>query len=87
MTLPGRYLVRKRKTAMNKLTCTLEFNSRQQISESPLNSAGTPILFRHATCRTLGTLSSLYCRCNCEAVLNGERYSFDNYVKNAERVR
>jgi hypothetical protein len=38
-------------------------------------------------CRTLSTAASLDCVCNCEAVIGGRRYSFNKYVRDAERVQ
>ena len=52
------------------------------------NFSFTWVNFRHDDgCKTLRTLSSFDCFCNCEAVIGGERYSFNQYVRNAERVQ
>jgi hypothetical protein len=52
------------------------------------NGSFCPIHFRHDDgCKTLRTASSFDCFCNCEAVISGERYSFDDYVKNAEHAQ
>jgi hypothetical protein len=48
----------------------------------------TWINFQHDDgCPTIRTSSSLDCFCNCEAVIAGQRYSFNKYVRDAERVQ
>ena len=48
------------------------------------NFSFTWVDFRHDDgCKTLRTLSSLDCFCNCEAVVHGNIYSFNEYVQQA----
>ncbi len=52
------------------------------------NCSFTWINFQHdGGCKTLLTSSSLDCFCNCEAVIGGDHYSFNQYVRGAERVQ
>jgi len=46
------------------------------------------VSFQHDDgCKSILSGSSLDCFCNCEAVIGGERYSFNQYVRDAERVQ
>lgn len=44
--------------------------------------------FRHDDqCKMLRTSDGADCRCNCEAHVNGQSYSYEQFVAQAERVQ